>query len=192
MENSQVVDTRMELSFNSAHIPAALSLWLNGLPTFAGWFLSYDSPILLVNEEDDPTEAMRYLIRLGFDEVEGFLSGDMPSWHKSEGDSEKIDVITVDEICSLLDKGKEAWILDVRSDEEVERAEISDAKQIHLPQLKDRMNEVPKEKEVYIFCGSGLRSTTAASVLKRNGWENIHVVLGGTSGWNSTTCPIEK
>jgi hypothetical protein len=63
----QVLDTRMELGFGSAHVPGALSIWEEGLPGFAGWFLSYDKPILLVTEADDTLRAVRHLIHLGFD-----------------------------------------------------------------------------------------------------------------------------
>ena len=43
-----------------------------------------------------------------------------------------------------------------------------------------------------VFCGSGLRSMIGASLLQREGWEDVAVVLGGLAGWSSTTCPIES
>ncbi|MFW5912738.1 MAG: MBL fold metallo-hydrolase [Candidatus Hadarchaeota archaeon] len=188
---AEILDTRSELSFNSAHVPEALSIWQDGLPKFAGWFLPYETPILLVNETDNPTDTMRHLIRLGYDNVQGFLSGNMLSWHKSGRASERIDTVTVDETCTLLDKGENILVLDVRNEKEVEKNRIQGAKNIHLTQLPERLNEIPDDKNIYIFCGSGLRSTTAASILRREGFKGIHVVLGGTAGWNSRTCPIE-
>jgi hydroxyacylglutathione hydrolase len=53
------------------------------------------------------------------------------------------------------------------------------------------MEEVPKDRPVYIFCGTGLRSMIAASFLKRKGWENLVVVLGGLTGWKSVSCPLK-
>lgn len=190
-EEATVLDTRMELGFNSAHVPKSLSIWMGGLPNFAGWFLSYDNPILLVNETDDPTQAVRYLIRIGFDDLAGYLSGGMLAWHTAGKESKSIETITVHELCNLLDEGKSPWILDVRNDDEVKKAQITDAHHIHITQLPDNLNEIPKNQNIYIFCGSGLRSTIAASLLKQEGWKNIKVVLGGTAGWNSTTCPIK-
>jgi len=186
-----VLDTRMELGFNSAHVPGSFSIWMDGLPNFAGWFLSYEESLLLVNETDDPTQATRLLVRIGFDDLAGYLSGGMLSWHTAGKRSSSIDTVTVHELCNGLDRGKTAWILDVRNDEEVKDAEISDAHHIHLTQLPENLDEIPSNRPIYIFCGSGLRSTVAASFLKRNGWEDIKVVLGGTAGWNSTACPIE-
>ncbi len=191
MEKSQVLDTRMELCFNSGHIPGSLSIWLDGVPNFAGWFLSYDEPILLVNEGNNPTQVVRYLVRLGFDDFAGYLSEDMLGWHMAGKRSESIDTVTVQEMCNLLDEGETGWILDVRSEDEVREAEIVGANHIHVTQLLENLDRIPEDKNIYIFCGSGLRSTIAASILKRRGWENVTIILGGVKGWNSTTCPIK-
>lgn len=190
-KKATVLDTRMELGFNSAHVPGALSIWIDGLPNFAGWFLSYEEPILLVNETNDPTQATRYLTRIGSDNLAGYLSGGMLSWHTAGKTSNSIETITVHELCHLLDEGKPAWILDVRNDEEVEKEKIPDAHHIHITQLPNNLNKIPKNQTINIFCGSGLRSTIATSFLKQRGWEDIKVVLGGTAGWKSKTCPIE-
>lgn len=81
--------------------------------------------------------------------------------------------------------------LDVRSDEEVKATHIPGAHHIHLTLLPHRLDRVPRDRPVTIFCGSGLRSMIAASLLRRQGWTDLAVVLGGLAGWNSTTCPLE-
>ena len=65
-----------------------------------------------------------------------------------------------------------------------------DAKNIHLTQLPKHYNQLPQDKPIYIFCGSGLRSMTAASLLQKQGFTNQKVILGGLLAWNSATCPI--
>jgi len=52
------------------------------------------------------------------------------------------------------------------------------------------MAEVPRDRPVYIFCGSGVRSTVAASLLERAGYGNVTVVLGGINAWSSVRCPL--
>lgn len=190
-QSGVVLDTRMELGFNTAHISNSLSIWLEGLPNFTGWFVPYEKPILLINETNDPSQTVSFLIRLGYDNIVGYLSENMHAWHMAGKKSSSIDTVTVQEMCSLLDKGESVWILDVRDDEEVKKAKITNAHHIHLTQLPENLDKIPEKKEIYIFCGSGLRSTIAASLLKREGWKNIKVILGGVAGWNSTTCPIE-
>jgi hydroxyacylglutathione hydrolase len=190
-KDAQVLDTRMELGFGSAHVPGALSIWEQGVPRFAGWFLSYDKPILLVTETNDVSRSVRYLIRLGFDRLDGFLAGGMLAWHKAGLESHRVETVTVQDLCHLLDRDEDAWILDVRSDAEVEQNEIPVAHHIHVTQLPEHMDEVPRDQPVYIFCGSGVRSMIAASLLRRAGWENLTSVLGGLAGWSSVSCPLE-
>jgi hydroxyacylglutathione hydrolase len=189
---SFVLDTRMELSFSTAHVGKALSIWEGGLASFAGWFLPYDRPLLLINESNDPMPVVRTLIRLGYDNVAGTLAGGMLSWHKAGLESASIETITVHGLCKELDAGKEPWILDVRSDEELEKeGEIPGARHIHITQLPRHLDEVPRSERVTVFCGSGMRSTIAASLLQGTEWSQVAVVLGGIAGWNSAACPIE-
>jgi hydroxyacylglutathione hydrolase len=189
---AQILDTRMELEFGAAHLKGAQSIWLEGLASFAGWFLSYDKPILLVTKSNYPEEEMRILIRLGFDNITGYLAGGMLNWHMSGKESESIRSITVQELCRLLDKDEPILILDVRSDSELKKdGQIAGAQHVHITEIASRMDEVPKSKPVHVFCGSGMRSMIAASFLKAKGWKDLVVILGGMSGWRSKKCPIK-
>jgi hydroxyacylglutathione hydrolase len=187
-----VVDTRSETAFSGAHVPGSLSMWLGGLPSFAGWFLGYQRPILLVNETDDPTPAVRYLVRLGYDNIAGCLAGGMLSWHMAGRECAAVSTVTVHALCGLLDSKEKPRILDVRSADELEKeGRIAQAQHIHITQLPEHLEDVPRDRTVYVFCGSGLRSMTAASLLQRAGHNDVVVVLGGLAGWKSITCPIE-
>jgi hydroxyacylglutathione hydrolase len=185
-----VVDVRSLLSFASAHVPGAIALWEPELPAYAGWFLSYDKPILLVGETNDLSQAVTYLTRIGFDRIAGFLAGSMLAWHRAGLESQRMDTVTVQELCHRLDTDQEMWILDVRSEEEVAQNPIPDAHPIYIKQLPAHMDEVPQDRPVYVFCGSGVRSMIGASLLRRAGWQNVTVVLGGLAGWNSASCPL--
>ena len=191
-QTSIVLDTRSSLSFSAAHVPQSLSVWLEGLPGFVGWFTPYDKPLLLVNETDDTDRAVRYLVRLGYDQLVGSLAGGMLSWHMAGRESDAIRTVTVQTLCALLDEEEKLHVLDVRSEGELASAgKIPNARHIHITQLPHHMSEVPRDRSVYIFCGSGLRSTVAASLLQRQGWKNAAVVLGGLAGWNSVSCPLK-
>jgi len=189
--DAQVVDTRMELGFGAAHVPGAVSIPEGRLASYAGWFLTYNRPILLVTETNDVSQPVRVLTRLGYDDVAGFLAGGMLAWHTAGLASERIETITVQELCDRLDQDEEPWILDVRNDAEVERNEIPTAHHVHLTQLPERMDEVLQGQRVYVFCGSGLRSMISASLLQRAGYDDVTVVLGGLAGWSSVSCPLE-
>jgi len=188
---AQVVDTRAELGFGAAHVPGALSIWESSLPKFAGWFLTYDRPILVVGETNDVCGAVRHLMRMGYDNVAGFLAGGMLPWHTAGLASESIDMITVQDLCQRLDQDEEPWILDVRSTAEVERNRVPTAHHVHLTQLPERMDDILNGQRIYVFCGSGRRATVAASLMQREGYDKLTVVLGGLAAWSSVSCPLE-
>ncbi len=194
-EEDFVLDTRMELGFGAAHVPGALNIWLDGVPSFAGWFLPYDREVLLVDETGDPDTAVRRLRRLGYDSLGGYLAGGMVAWHMAGKESSSVTTANVHDLCARLDREEKrrAWILDVRSDDELEESgRITGAHHIHITQLPQRIEEVPRDRPIYIFCGSGLRSMVAASILQREGWGEMTVILGGLAGWSSATCPVVR
>ncbi len=191
-QNAIVIDTRMEVGFGASHVPDSISIWLDGLSSFAGWLLPYDRSILLVSDTGTIEQAVRKLIRMGYDNVAGYLAGEMHAWHTAGLESKSTKMVAVQELCHLLDESEDTWILDVRSEEEVENAQIPGAHHIHITQLQEHKDEVPKDRSVYVFCGSGLRSMIGASLLQREGWEDTTVVLGGLAGWSSITCPVKR
>jgi hydroxyacylglutathione hydrolase len=182
----------MEVSYASAHIPGSISIPLQNLPSFVGWFIPTGAKILLVTEGEYPEEAIKHLYRTGYDNILGYLGGGIINWHMAGKESGSVNTVTVDKLCNLLDTESEKhFILDIRSEDELEEeGEIQDAENIHLTQLPEHYDELPQDKPIYIFCGSGLRSMIAASLLQNEGFVNQRVVLGGLIAWNSTTCPI--
>ena len=191
-DDTYIIDVRMEVSYASAHVPGSISIPLQNLPSFVGWFIPVGAKILLVTEGEYPEKAIKHLYRTGYDNIVGYLSGGIISWHMVGKKSASVNTVTVDKLCTLLDtEHEERFILDIRSEDEIEsEGEIQDAEHIHLTQLPEHYDQLPEDKPLYIFCGSGLRSMTAASLLQNEGFINQRVVLGGLIAWNSTTCPI--
>jgi len=123
---------------------------------------------------------------MGYDSIAGKLSGGMLSWLAAGGRSLATDVVAVAQMRDLLDSGRPAWLLDVRSNEELEQhGRVDGSRHVHVTQLPRRMDEIPRDGAVYIFCASGLRSMIAASYLQQKGWDNVKVVLGGPPGRQS-------
>ncbi len=79
------------------------------------------------------------------------------------------------------DKG--ALLLDVREQYEYDITHIPDSKLIPLKQLKARMKELPKDKEIIAYCHHGFRSFFAAQFLKQNGFD-ARSVTGGIEAWS--------
>jgi hydroxyacylglutathione hydrolase len=192
MRECTIVDTRPPEAFAAGHIKGAISIWKDGLPGFAGWFLSYGKPLLFVTNEGDDEEIVRALVRIGYDSFAGRLSGGMVSWYKAGEKAVTNGSVTAPEVCTVLDSGSPVLFLDVRSKDELEKdGRFGNAYHIHITELPQRMGELPRAMPIYVFCASGLRSTIAASLLQREGFQDVSIVFGGFIGWSSVSCPLQ-
>jgi rhodanese-related sulfurtransferase len=74
-------------------------------------------------------------------------------------------------------------VLDVRDEEEVKVKRIPDSLWIPLGELKKRIEEIDKKKEIAVHCESGLRSYKACLRLQQQGFENVKNIDGGMLCW---------
>jgi len=81
-EGAIVVDARTPPSFGGAHIRGSYSIWLEGVPAYGALVLPYNEPILLVLELHDHLDvAVRYLVRLGYENIRGYLRCGIEAWY---------------------------------------------------------------------------------------------------------------
>lgn len=80
-------------------------------------------------------------------------------------------------------------LVDVREGHEFKQGHITGAVNIPLSKIERRLNEIPKDKPVYLYCRSGMRSKQAAKILSKNGYNQISQLNGGISVWDG---PITK
>ena len=76
---------------------------------------------------------------------------------------------------------KDMVLLDVREDMERLAWQIPDSIHIPLGEIRERMEELPKDKIIVTYCAVGVRSYNAARILMQNGWDQVKVLAGGTS-----------
>ena len=74
-------------------------------------------------------------------------------------------------------------VLDVRTDDEWREGHLPGALHIMGGYLPERVDEVPRDRPLVVMCGSGYRSTIAASVLERAGFTDITNLTGGMKAW---------
>ncbi len=75
-----------------------------------------------------------------------------------------------------------AFIVDVRENEEWEKGHVINAKHIALSELRERIDEIPKDRQVYLYCRSGQRSYNAILALQHRGYNHVFNVSGGFIG----------
>jgi len=83
-------------------------------------------------------------------------------------------------------------MVDVRTPEEYAEGHIKGAKLIPLAELEQRLAELPKDKQLYVYCRSGRRSVSASEILARAGFSRVENVLGGINAWSAAGYPVEK
>ncbi len=83
-------------------------------------------------------------------------------------------------------------MLDVRTPEEYAEGHIQGARLIPVQVLAEHLAEVPKNKQVYVYCHSGKRSARASSMLAKHGFTNIENVMGGIEAWKKAGYPVVK
>jgi hydroxyacylglutathione hydrolase len=188
-----VVDLRDHLAFGGGHIPDALGIGADGsLSTWAAWVVPYDKPILLVAENAfavDP--AVRALVRVGLDDVRGWLEGGMNAWRQRGLPIVTLPQMSVRELARELGNGESIDVLDVRADGEWKGGHIEGAIHVHGGLVEERIDELPRNgKPLAVICGSGYRSTVVASMLQRAGFEDVRNVPGGMRAWRNAGLPV--
>ena len=93
---------------------------------------------------------------------------------KSEENSTNVEANNIE---NLL-KNKE-FLLDVREEYEYQDGHIKGAINIPLREILEKKDTLPKDKDIYVYCRSGHRSTDAVNFLKSLGFEKVHNVDGG-------------
>ncbi len=186
-----VVDTRQREFFSRAHIPGALNIHdNNSFSNWAGWILEYDQPFVLIASENRINDLTRALIRIGLDNIGGYFS-DIEVWEKSSRKMQSFVVETADQLSKNIDSNN-IQVIDVRALSEFNEGRIPGSTHIHLGYLKDRLDEVDRQKNKVMVCASGARSAIAASLLQANGFEKIINLEGGFDAWKNAGYPVEK
>lgn len=84
------------------------------------------------------------------------------------------------------------FVLDVRTPEEYAEGHVPGAVNVPHDQLASRLAEVPKDKDVVVYCRSGRRSALATDVLAANGYQHVSHLEGDIQAWLARGRPVEK
>src|SRR6185503_262799 len=134
-----VVDVRHQKQFAAGHVPNSYGIRVDApLVVWAGWVIPFGSRILLLGESAEQREdATRQLIRIGYDEVLGYVDGGLEAWAR-EYPVETVQGVTPRELRERLG---DVTLIDVRRQSEWEEGHIPGA--IHFEGGRIAWEEFP-------------------------------------------------
>ncbi len=189
-----ILDVRPKRAFAEAHISGAYGIELDApLVTWAGWLIPFGAPLILVAESAaDREQAVRQLIRIGFDNLPGYLEGGIEAWIKAGHRTESVPILSVAELRERLKSGDPLIVLDVRQASEWAEGHIPGAIHIENGRLPYDDLPLPTDRPIAVHCAHGARATAAISVLSRRGYRNLLQVKGGFAAWEKAGFEAER
>ncbi len=196
-----VIDIRDSSNAKNAHIKGAISIPGDQLASFKGKFPSIKkAPIVLYGEDTASAQALFATVRGWGYKNTTVLKGGFKNWQSNKlpveaGDTAteivyvpkpKPGAVSIELFANAVDtKRNDVVILDVRTDEETEEGKIVGAITIPAEEVFERLEDIPKDKEVLIHCSTGIRAEMAYLTLKEKGYKanyldaNITVAKNG-------------
>lgn len=83
-------------------------------------------------------------------------------------------------------------LIDVREQWEYDQGHIPNITLIPMGEITNRLNEIPRDKEVIFTCRSGNRSGQVTEFLRQSGFENVHNMQGGIVAWQQAGYEVEQ
>ena len=188
-----VLDVRPRLTFAAGHLPDAYGIELDApLVTWAGWTIPFGAALVLVAaDEAARQDAVRQLIRIGYDNLLGYLEGGLEAWARAGLPVAATTSISAAELRQRLRAGQPLTVLDVRQNDEWEAGHIPGAIHIENGRLAwDRLPLAP-DQPIAVQCASGARAMLGASLLARRGFTNLLQVEGGFEAWEREGFEVE-
>jgi rhodanese-related sulfurtransferase len=181
-----VVDVRTGRKFDQGHIPGSYSVGLQGpFSAWVGWVVERGRYIVLVGGTDaEHREAQRQLLRIGYDEIAGFLDGGIDAWTASGRELRTFETAEIEDMATWILSAEPVTVLDVRNEDEWVHGHVPGAVHMPVSDISHHARDLPGEAPVAVHCGVGYRAAIAASLLEQAGVQQIIHVIGPYSDWD--------
>jgi rhodanese-related sulfurtransferase len=187
-----VLDTRAAREFGAGHIPGSIQIGLAG--QYASWaaiVLGLDSEILLVAEDDEKVEESRLrLTRVGIERVTGYLKDGIAGWIRDGLPIQQTSQVSAEQLHQLLSEDRNGLqVVDVRRPLEWQGGSVAGARNKPLDKLTSLLGDLDRSQPVAVYCKGGYRSSIAASLLERAGFQQVLNLTGGFDAWSACHLP---
>lgn len=92
--------------------------------------------------------------------------------------------LTEEQLHDKLKTSENSMLIDVRESHEFKSGHIQGAVNVPLSKLKRRLTEIPNDKELILYCQSGMRSKQAARILQKKKYKGLSHLSGGIASWS--------
>lgn len=181
-----LVDIRPSHDYIHAHIPNAYGIPLvTSVSTWVGWVVPYGAPIILVADTpEERAEAALQLIRIGYDDLRGYLAGGINAWQAAGFPVARWRSVSARDLRAWLGTSQAPLVLDVRYNSEWLDFHIPGARHIEAGSLPEvAQAALPNDRPLVVHCAHGNRSTIALSILEQKGFKNLYALEDGIFGW---------
>ncbi len=177
-KNHQLIDTRFADFFELGFIKQAINLSLKITKgKNIGNIISHEKPSILICKPGTELESIEHLKSFKINNIDGIISYDASIQESIRYDM----VISISSEEAVLDSlhNPKAIVIDVRSEDNFKTGALSNAINIPISKLADKVSELQSNQETIIYCTSGNTSMLACSYLKSLGFTNVKNVWGG-------------
>jgi hydroxyacylglutathione hydrolase len=187
---AQILDTREPTEFAASHLAGSINIGLSGqYATWAGTVLSRELPIVILSDPGREGESAVRLGRIGFDHVAGYLNQGMRSLEGRPDLCVSTERLSAPLAAERLAMSEAPVAIDVRTIRERQQKHIEGSISIPLNRLLENLCEVPRGRHVLVYCAGGYRSSIAASLLERQGFDHVSEIAGGIAAWELAKLP---
>ena len=183
---SVVLDTRLDRTlFMAGHLPGSLFCPLNKtFNTIAGSFVEETRSLYLIIEKSRLEEAVRDLIRIGLDRIEGIITPEtFDTYVQSGGELRQTPHVGLDHV-SEFSNDPNAQLLDVRPMADYCVSHIPGANNIPHNRLWVRRDELDSDTRKAVYCQSGAQAASAVALLERLG-HDVTYIEGDYPTWSA-------
>ena len=187
----RIIDTRHKSKFATGFIPGSINIQgNNSFATWAGWFLNYEEPFILLADPGQLDDLTRKLMRIGLDNIHGYIPS-VETYTKNGGQLSVARLTDYKGLLALREQGP-VQLVDLRGATEYQSAHIPGAENVFVGTLPQQLQKIKKDTTVVIHCQSGDRSTIGYSLLAANGFNNIINFSGSMNEWIQQGGKVEK
>ena len=189
---AQILDTRDATEFASAHLAGSINIGLVGqYATWAGTVLDREHPIVIIADPGRENESAIRLGRIGFDHVAGYLKDGLESLKLRPELIATTERLSAQFAAEVLSSSQPPLAIDVRAPGEREQKHIAGSVSVPLNHLEENLEKLPKDRPLLVYCAGGYRSSIAASLLQRGGFEHVSEIASGMAGWEAAKLPVQ-